>query len=283
MPYVQGTAIDKIFKGSFEHKALTVKEFLEKHVGKEINVLSVHQDYSVFADQSGAFHEATYKFDGEKLENIEIKPTNKIPVIQDADVPVFVSESLRAIASDMSAGNDPLRTQVREVMQLLRNDEEYWIGDIITKLEESANDSEWYRMYDANKEQIRTSMYGSIREIEARVPKTRYVKIPKSKLPEFEKELRESVSVIRAILEKVVDETQKMVFSKEDGFYGAIQKSLTVEAQALQGLLGKAEKLMRKEDVFRIAMAHDRLAERSRIMSIVTEHLKGRAQKGESA
>jgi hypothetical protein len=77
----------------------------------------------------------------------------------------------------------------------------------------------------------------------------------------------------------MVDECGRMVFDQDqDEFFCAICESLRVEAQAIGGLLGKAEKLMRTEDVGRIAEAHDGLAERAKTMAVVTAYMKRRSQ-----
>jgi hypothetical protein len=179
----------------------------------------------------------------------------------------------------MMRGKPIERTQVREVAQLLRKDEDYWLAGLLEKLDECGDDG-WFQMYEANAEKIRTSLYGRIREIESRIPKTRYTKIARDKLAEFKAELRDSVCVLGEVLQQIVDECTGMVFDQgQDEFFGAIRSSLTAEAQAVCGLLGKAEKLMGSDDLERMAVAHDRLAERAKTMAVVSEYLSERAPK----
>ncbi len=277
MPYVQGSAVDKVFKGSLEHRAMVVKDALAEHFDAPINVIAVYPEHAIFADEDGNFKKAVYKVSDEKVEDIKVRATKSIPVIEDDDVPCFVSDTIKKLVAKMSTGKAVSRTQVREMMQLLQKDEDYWLGDVLLKLEGSSDEQKWHHMYESNREQIRTAMHGKIRETEGGVPKTRYSKLAQKHLPDFEKELRESLTILRNVVSKIVDETTPIVFDKDNEFYSAIRKSLIAEAQATCGLLGKAEKLMRSEDMGRMALAHDRLAERAKTMAIVTGYLKGRS------
>jgi hypothetical protein len=222
----------------------------------------------------------TYKLEDGKIANIESKPSKAIPIIEDDNIPAHVAKELRDLVKKAMSGKPMLRTQVREVSQLLNRDEDYWLSDVLSKLEEASGATDWFKMYEANQEHIRTGLYGKIRDIEGVVPTTRYSKIGSSKLPKFEKEIRESLTMLQKLTTQLVDECSGIVFDKDrDEFLGAICNSLIVEAQAINGLLSKAEKLMGSKDVGSVAVAHDRLAERAKKMAVVAEHLKARAQR----
>lgn len=279
--YVQGSAIDKKFKGSLEHQSLIVQNAIAEHFGDSpVRVLATHPAHAYAMDGDGQVLKVTYKVNSTKVSDIKAKPTKDIPVIEDVDIPRFVANQLRGIVEAMASDKDVPRTQVREVSQLLDKDETYWVSDVLEMIDGVAEDSGagWFGMYEANQEKIRTSLYGNIREIESLFPSTKFGKIARSKLSQFEGELREALMLVAQLVTEMVDECAKMVFDGDDEFFRAICESLKVEAQAIGGLLGKAEKLMRTEDVGRMAEAHDRLAERAKIMAVVTAYMKTRSQ-----
>lgn len=280
MPYIQGSKIDGQFKGSLEHKALLIRDAIVEHFGESrVSVLATHSNHALVMDGVGQMLEVSYNLKKGKVENIEAKPTDVVPIIADEDLPAHVAGELRSMAESAMRGEKISRTQVREVAQLLDKDEDYWLSDVIEKTENVATKSEWFKMYEANQEQIRTSLYGRIREIEKPIPSTKFAKIAPSKLGNFEEELKEAVGVLCKFAHQLVDECSKMVFDqKRDEFFSAICESLNVEAQAVASLLGKAEKLMRTEDMERMAVAHDRLAERAKVMAVVAEYIKNRTQ-----
>lgn len=280
MSYVQGSSLEKVFSGSLEHLTQTIKGAIDEHFGDSpVNVVAVHPDHAFGFDSDGGFLKLTYAVEEGVVKGITAKPSKAVKVLEDGDIPPFVAKQLKSMVSKMMRGKPIERTQVREVASVISDDSDYWLSGVLTKLDEATgDDSKWLKMYEANREQIRTALYGHIREHESRVPKTRYSKIGADKLPEFVEELRESLGVVSGVLQQIVDECTGMVFDQErDEFFGAIRKSLIVEAQAVVGLLGKAEKLMGSGDLESMSMAHDRLAEWVKTMVVVSEYLKDRA------
>jgi len=278
--YVQGSVIDKKFKGSLEHQALLVKEAILEHFGDSpVRILATHPKHAYAVDADGQMLKVTYKTEKGVVGEVKAKPTKEIPVIEDEDIPRFVAGQLHAMTEAALKGKDVPRTQVREVTQLLTRDEDYWTSDILEKINEAVDAAEWFGMYEANQEQIRTTLYGKIREIESPFPTTKFAKIAPSKLSKFEDELREALNLVANLVTEMVDECSQMVFDQDqDEFFCAICESLKVEAQAIGGLLGKAEKLMRPMDIGRMAEAHDRLAERAKTMAVVTAYMRTRSQ-----
>jgi|GEM_PF-2833727 len=280
MPYIQGSAIDKKFKNSLEHRSLIIQNSITEHFGDSpVRVIASHAKHAYAMDSDGQILKVTYEIEGDDVKGIKAKPTKDIPVIEDEDIPRFVADRLRVLSEGVAKGKGLSRTQVREVSQLLTKDEHYWVSEVLDQIDEAIVNADWFGMYEANAEQIRTTLYGKIREIEAPFPSTKFKKIASSKLPEFEGELREGLTLVANLVTEMVDECAKMVFDQDqDEFFSAICGSLKVEAQVIGGLLGKAEKLMRTEDVGRMAEAHDRLAERAKTMAVVTTYMKIRSQ-----
>lgn len=279
--YIQGSAIDKRFKGSLEHQALAIKEALVEHFdGSPVRILATHAKHAYAMTGDGVIVKVTYKVESKGgVTGIKSKPTKDIAVIEDGEIPAFVAGNFREMVEAALDGKGIPRTQVRETIQLLDKDEPYWISDVLEKIDEAIDSSAWHVMYETNQEKIRTAMHGRIRKIEAPFPSTKFAKISSSKLDQFESELREAVNLVAKLTTEMVDECTNMVFDQEqDEFFSVICESLKVEAQAVGGLLSKAEKLMRSEDVGRVAEAHDRLAERAKTMAVVTAYIKGKSR-----
>ena len=280
MSYVQGSALEKVFAGSLEQRVALIKGAIDEHFGDSpLNIVAVHEDHAFGFDVDGRFLKLTYVVEGGEVKEIASKASKAVKVMEDSDVPLFVSKQLKSMVGKMMRGKPLERTQVREVSAVIEKDGDYWLSGVLDKLEEAtSDDAQWMKMYEANREQIRTALYGHIREHESRVPKTRYSKLGADKLPEFVEELRESLGVVGNVLQQIVDECTGMVFDKErDEFFGAIRKSLIAEAQTVVGLLGKAEKLMGSDNLESMSMAHDRLAEWVKTMVVVSGYLKDRA------
>jgi hypothetical protein len=278
MAYVQGSSIDKIYEGGLEHQVAIIHNAIQEAFGDMgVKVIATHMDHSFVSDENGRMSKVTYTLKGDKVEDVKIRKSKAVPIIEDEEIPAFVSKRLKSVIEDMMDGKSVSRNRFRELSQLLKEDEDYWLSDVLNRLEESGKDQEWYKMYETNMAQIRTSLYGRLRKIEGIVPKTRYYKL-KDKIVDFQEEMNESLEILSKVAKGVVDESKKLVFDSGDGFFGAIQESLIAEAQAIESLLGKAEKLRGVEDASRMALTHDRLAERAKTMAIVSEYLKCQAQ-----
>jgi hypothetical protein len=280
MSYVQGTALDKVFHGSLRHQADIIESALQSHCGEiPINIVAIHADHAYGFDSDGNFLKFTYVVEGKEVKDIQSRASKSVAVMEDDELPRFVKDQLAAMVGKMMRAKPIERTQVREVGSVIDKDEDYWLSDVLKKLNETVTeDAKWFKMYETNREQIRTALYGSLRELEGRIPRTRYSKLGADKLPEFVNELRESLSIVNGVVQQIVDECSGIVFDKKrDEFFGAIRKSLIVEAQTVVGLVGKAEKLMGSEDLESVSMAHDRLAEWAKTMVVVSEYLKDRA------
>lgn len=280
--YAKSQDLKKWLDGSIEERIGQVAEAISRAVGAEVEMIATKDDCALFRDPSGRLAEAVFVSQGGMIENVEIR-VDPVPVYEEAQLPRLVADELRDIAGGLLHGEPMTRTRVRVLAGLLRAEEDYWFSDVIAHMDRAmlAEDADhWHTAYQANQEKIRTAMWGSIRELEARIPKTAYAKIPSGRLPEFTAELRESTGIVATRLSEIVDGISGLVFDEEDGFYGAIRESLIAEAQLLRGLLAKAEQLMRAEDLDRMAAAHDRLCGRARTMEVVAAYLKGRSKKG---
>lgn len=280
MSFVQGSALEKVYEGSHEDRLAGIHSAIEEHFGDSpVNIVATHDKHAIVFNEDGCLLKVT--LDTDKKGNpkvVSAKPSKIVPVIEDEDVPAHVSKELRSIVTNMLEGKEVTRTQVREVASLLKKDEDYWLSDILSKLDEAMGETDWYKMYEANTERIRTSLYGSLKALEGQVPNTKYSKMSAKKIGKFTEELEESLVMLGGVAQSIVDECSKLVFDKDDDFLAVIRESLIVEAQAVIDLLGKAGKLMNPSDLVRIAEAHDKMADRARVMTVVSGYLGTKAQ-----
>lgn len=280
--YARGQEIAKWTDGSFEDMQARVAAAVSNAMGATVDLVATKNGSALVLAPDGTLHEATFVWkDGACVECV-VRPST-IAVCDEEGLPRLVADELREVAGAMMRGEPVTRTQVRSLAMTIRADEDYHLTNIIGKVSaimENSGEDHWHSAYSANQEKIRTAMWGAIRELEGRVPKTAYAKISAARISEFEGELRESVGLLRGVFDEIVDECSPLVFDEGDGFYGAIRGSLIAEAKSLRGLLAKAGQLMRAEDLGRVAEAHDRLCGRARTMEVVAAYLVGRSKKG---
>lgn len=283
--HVRGTDLGQWTVGSLEGAIDRVEAALTAHVGVAVELLATREDGALFRTPDGKLHEAAFTQGVTGLENVTTK-LSTIPTFEGTALSVLVSEELRDLTAAMVRGEAPERGRVQRLAAALRKDEPYTLGAVLARVDEAlaaGGEGHWHTLYEANQEKIRTAMWGQIRELEGRVPGTAYGKLPRTRLPEFEPELRESVGLLGGVIVEIVDRIRGLEFDKNDEFLGAIRESLFAEAQTLHGLLAKAGLLMRAEDLERAAVAHDRWCGRAKTMEVVSAYLQGRAKKGAEA
>lgn len=280
MSFVQGSAIEKAMKGSMETLTEAIHQCVHDHyTDSALNIVATFEGHVLAFNEDKKLLKITYGLDEENnLVVTGAKPSKAIPVIEAADIPNHVSKELKGVVKKMMAGKKVSRTQVRELAAFTQKDEMYWMSDILSKIEESTGDADWYKMYEANLERIRTSLHGRIREIEGQVPRTHYTRIAKAKLEEFDKEIRESLTILTGLFGKLCEDCRVLTFPDKQDFLGVVRESLIAEAQAVVSLLGKAEKLAGRDDLPLVASAHDKLADRARTMVLVSAYIKGKSQ-----
>ena len=284
MPFVQGSAIVKAKRGSLEHRMDVIQHLVQAEYENSLNVVATFEDYVLAFDKNKGLRKISYSFNEDG--DIEIKSDNaskSIPIIDDNNMTSHVAGELKKITKLIMNGygvTESIRTQVRELTPFVRKDEMYWVSDVVSNIDEATcEDAEWYKMYDANIERIRTGLHGRIKEIEGQVPKTHYSKLAEDRLSEFKKEISDSINIINELYSGFIAKCQGFSFSEKQEFLSAVRESLIAESQAIVGLLGKADKLSWQDsDLSLVAKAHDRLADRARTMAVVSEYIGMKAQ-----
>jgi hypothetical protein len=85
------------------------------------------------------------------------------------------------------------------------------------------------------------------------------------------------MSILHGLFQGFCERCSGFSFDEKQDFLSAVRESLIAEAQAVVGLLGKAAKLKGKDNLALVAKAHDKLADRARIMALTSEYLASRA------
>lgn len=270
MTYIQGSAIEKARSGSIENKLNTIQDFLgEKY--NALRIVATFDDHVLAFNEDGKFRDISFSINEDgSMEVTGDKASRAVSVIKDEDI--HVSKELKSIVKLMNEDND-VRTRVRELMPFINDTDMIWLSDVMKGIEESVKPNTWSKMYEANIERVKTKLYGRIREIENGIPKVRYSRLPEERISEFKSEVKDSMSILCDRYKIIIEGCKGLEFCDNE-FLGAVCESLIVEAQVLVDLLGKAEKLSRQDDLSTVARAHDKLADRARMMALMSEYLK---------
>lgn len=272
MPFIKKEDLHEITNKGLEKYISKVHSAILENFGDDVKVLSTHQGHAYIYDNNGGIKKVLLKEDNDSviIESSEIY--KGIPLIEDEDLPKYVSKSLNEMVKEIIKGND-MRNQFRSIMLLIDESEEYWFSDIYEQIEENTKDSIWHSVFEDKEETIRKSLYGSIRAIEGGVPSTKYFEIAPSRLSSVTEELLESVQELQKNLKVIIDECKNMVFNEEDGPIKDICDSLIVEAEGLKPLLYKAAKLVKPKDIILMAEMHDNIANRVKKMRIMSRYI----------
>lgn len=278
MTYVQGSAIEKVRTGSIENKLDIVHDFLQSEYKNALRIIATFDDHVLVFNEDGKVRDIYFSIN--ENGNMKItgdKASRVIPVIKDEDIPTHVSKELKNIVNLIIKEDDDVRTRVRELIPFVNDTDIIWLSDVMKSIDESMKPNTWIKMYEANIERIKTKLYGRIREIENGVPKTQYSRLPEERISEFKNEVKDSMSILCDRYKIIIEGCKGLQFCDNE-FLGAVCESLIAEAQVLVDLLGKAEKLSRQNDLPIVAKAHDKLANRARIMALMSEYLKLKAE-----
>ena len=220
MPFVQGSAVEKARLGSLERRVENISDLIQaEYPDVPLNIVATFDKHVLAFNDEGRLRKIGYEIGEDNVLVIKSdRQSREIPVISDAEVPAHVARELRSITRKMMEGKKVSRTQVREVSAMLDPDEDYWMSDVLSKMEESMGDSEWFRMYDANMEGIRTSLYGRVREIEGKAPRVYYSKISSDRLSEFDEEIRESMSLLHSLYQEFCERCIGFSFDEKQEF-----------------------------------------------------------------
>jgi hypothetical protein len=194
-----------------------------------------------------------------------------VPVLEGVGLDAAARDDLRAAAAAMADGQAMGRTRVRDLARMLRGDVPYWVPDALAAC--VREDAPWAGWLLPQAAAVRERLHGSIREIEAPVPRTRYAKLADSTLDGCRDELRESLAALRSVARTLFDDLTPDV-AYQDAELVAVHQSLREDAAALERGLAWVERMDWAGAVPAVATAHDRIAARLRDGLVVVAHLR---------
>lgn len=276
--FIENDALSRISAGSFEGKRAVVEQKAAELLGGDVSVFASFSDHSyavVSADDSERIVKIEHS-DGD--DGIEVSEAElDVPVVTDEDHDIVVAKTVRGIVRSVIENDvkDDLCNQLRGLIGVVRPDTPYSFKAISEEIGKSIENG-WMDLYNENKDVFRGAAKGVIRSAEARVPKTRYAKLSKGKLGEFNEELVDSCSILGKLALTLVDECSSLVFDKErddEIDVQSVRETMVSEAKAMSGLVRGAVELAEERDLAQLAVEHDRLAERMKVMVVLKESL----------
>lgn len=270
MSFIEHDVLEGFSRGSLEEKIATVRKEARKALKtKKLWEVATHKDHAIMVDADQVFYRVNLLEKDGKITCGEIEKL-KVPVVE--DVEAWLAQEMHHMAEDLVDDVDvkDLRNRLHNIIRFVKPGTPFWMPEIVQKIHESQDaKAPWVSFVTENGEKIKKFL-----ESDLRLPKTRYSSLSKEKLVEYEGEIRDSVHRCVKRVGDIVDDSGKMVFDPDQGTLAVIRDSLIGEARKIESLLGRAERLMLKENLVEMADVHDKLAERFRNMAAVVEYLK---------
>lgn len=267
-----GTLVEKARIGSLEERLNNIHSFIvEYYKDDQLEILATFDNRALVLLGDGSIHELSFARRRNGMAVTEDKISDDLKIISESELDVHVSSELENIAQRMAKGEDVDKSELLELSLLLNGEDTYWASDIVESICNNAIDNEWYKMYLSNEDKIRTKLYGRIREIEKKLPTTKYSELAEDKIAMLVPELHDSVNIIENVLSSILENIANI--KTNDEFLSAVCESMRVELQAIGGLLAKADRLSRHRDLPLVALAHDQLADRAKTMALVSEYI----------
>ena len=279
MGFVRQADVERHQGGSLEARVQMIEAMARAELGADAVVLATHVDHAIVSTSKGV-KRLNYQLseDASIVTKPEVVDAD-VPVLEGMELDVAAGTDLRAMAASMAAGETVGRTRVRDLARMVRRDVAYWVPDALAACVQE--DAPWVAWYEPQGAIVREKMHGSIRDIEAPVPRTRYAKLPESTLDGCMAELRESIATIRKVACTMFDDlTQPTVY--QDAELEAVHSSLRVEAESLDRGLAWVEKMDWAGSVPAVATAHDLIAARLRDGLVVQAHLRAQQKQTRS-
>jgi hypothetical protein len=274
MAFVRKADLDRHAEGSLEARLAAVRAAAAE---LQVTVLAVHEDYALVRAVDGAVKRMRYALAESRASGAVLEEAD-VPVLEGHGLDSAAGTDLREAAAALARGEAVGRTRVRDLARMLRREVPYWVPDALAAC--IREDAPWAGWYAPQGAAVRERLHGSIRDIEAPVPRTRYAKVAEGTLAGCEAELRESIAAIRGVARTMFDDLTLGV-SYQEAELAAVHSSLREEARALDEGLAWVEKMDWTGKVPEVATAHDRIAARLRDGLVVQAHLRAQTRSGE--
>lgn len=281
-PFVVGDKFAEMRRGSVESVIDAAEALAEAHLEKKVEVIATHPDcIFVVAEGEDCVRKLGIRMeaDGPKVISNRVKEG----LVTEANLEKHISKSISE-AVDALLNGEPCN-QLHQAAKLMRKGGRYLFSEERDGLlETSKNPLHWETLYEANRKDIRRVAYGTIREDESRVPKTRYGALPAEKVESFEQELRSSIDAMLGLTTEILSDIRKVDAKSIDARGWSAKNvlaSMQTECSVILDRGSKALSLARKEHLPDLAEAHDRVADTVKSLQVMRRFIQASTIKGD--
>lgn len=271
---IAGRALQEMRSGSIESIVDVASALAAEHLGKPVDVLATHHDcVYVVAEGEECIRRLGIKVDAKGPRIVSNRVRDGL--VTEATRDKYVASLLREAAADLAMGKEC--KQLRDIALLARKGGRYLFAeerDAVLATKDAPQ--YWEELYDANRKDIRKAAYGGLREEEARVPKSRYGMLPIDRVSAFDKDIKESLASIFALVHEVAQDISVIDDSAVVAHGWDAKKALEtmrVECKAILGSGAKALELAESMHLADLAVMHDRLADVTKALLVMRRFL----------
>ena len=281
-PFLVGDKFAEMRRGSVESVIDAAEALAEAYLGKKVEVVATHPDcVFVVAEGEECIRKLGIRMeaDGPKVISNRVKNGLVTESNLDRHISKAISEAVDALLN-----GEPCN-QLHQVAKLMQRGGRYLFSEERDALLETAKAPlHWETLYEANRKDIRRVAYGTIREDESRVPKTRYGALPPEKVEGFEQELRSSIETMLGLTTEILSDLRKVDAKSVDarGWNAKnVLASMQTECTVILDRGSKALSLARKEHLPDLAEAHDRVADTVKSLQVMRRFIQASTIKGD--
>lgn len=259
-------------QGSLEARLQVAKQAVRQALGEDATVLATHDTYALARSADGQVQTVQYQLQEGQASGVTVVASD-VPVLTGMALDRAVADDLPGVVTAMLEGQAMDRTRMRDLARMARTGAAYWMADALAMTESVGQGAAWWAYFAPQALQVRERLHGTIKQIEAPVPTTRFARLADARLGEYAQELRECVGTLRAVARGVFD-TLKADVSYHDETVKAVHESLRQEMDGLNHALAWVEQMEWTGKLPDVAIAHDRIAARLRDGLVVRAHLR---------
>lgn len=281
-PFLVGDKFAEMRRGSVESVIDAAEALAEAHLEKKVEVVATHPDcVFVVAEGEDCIRKLGIRVDadGPKVISNRVKDGLVTENNLDRHIGKAISEAVDALLN-----GEPCN-QLHQVAKFMQKGGRYLFSEERDALLETGkNPLHWETLYEANRKDIRRLAYGTIREDESKVPKSRYGALPADKIDGFDRELRSSMETLVGLAAEV-SEDLKNVDPKNVDARGWSAKnvlaSMQTECSVILDRGNKALSLARNEHLADLAEVHDRIADTVKSLLVMRRFIQASTIKGD--
>lgn len=274
-PFLVGDKFAEMRTGSVESVIDAAEALAEAYLSRPVEVVATHPDcVYVVAEGEEVVRRLGIRIetDGPKVVSNRVKDG----LVTESNLDAHISKAISEAVGAMIAG-EPCN-QLHQVAKLMKKGGRYLFSEERDALLETAKAPlYWETLYGVNRKDIRKAAYGTIREDEGRVPKSRYGALPVDKIEGFESELRSSLAEALGIVSEIAKDLRAFQVASIDARGWDAKKVLATMQSECSVILDNGRKaldLARSENLPSLAEAHDRVCDLTKSLLIMRRFIE---------